>query len=364
MRPHLPLLVTLLVGCGGEGISHGDTFTRVDSAGIQIVESHAPAWGGAGTRIEPEPFLRIGQREGEEPYQFGFISGLVLLADGRIAVSDHLAKEGRVFDSTGRHMSTLGGEGEGPGEFRSLIGIWAYRSDSIAAFDQRLYRTTVLSLKTGQGRIVPNPVEGNFVVFGLLRNGPFLLFNPGQRRDLAPGLQWDSTDVVAMTLAGDSSEVVTRLAVLERMIGPGGRRQQLTPFHLSIQAVAEDGFYWATSDTYEIDFYDAAGTRRRIIRRPVEPRSVDESMIAEYKARRLEWVKRFEGEAAVPGTSACSRKPRSARRCPCSGERSWTAISGSGCQSRRGQHTTRFPADGACSLRTVCGWAISRRPRV
>lgn len=300
MMRRLPLLVAVSVACGGEGTNRGETYTRTDSAGIRIVESHAPAWSGAGRRIEPEPLLRIGQREGEEPYELGRISGLVLLARGRIAVSDHLANEIRVFDSAGRHVRTLGREGEGPGEFRSLIGIWAYRGDSIAAFDQRLYRTTVLSLETGLGRIVSNPVEGNFVVFGLLRNGPFLLFNPGQRRDLAPGLQWDSTDVVATTLAGDSSKVVTRLQVLERMIGPGGRRQQLTPFDVSVQAVAEDGFYWATSDEYEIDFYDAAGTRRRIIRRQVEPRPVDESMIAEYKAGFLEWVRGFEGDAAVP----------------------------------------------------------------
>jgi hypothetical protein len=69
---------------------------------------------------------------------------------------------------------------------------------------------------------------------------------------------------------------------------------------VSIKAVAEDGFYWATSDRYEISFYDTEGKVRRILRRPVHPRAIDESMKVEYEAAILARVRRTEGEEAVP----------------------------------------------------------------
>lgn len=301
MRIALFLFIAVVVGCTSEVSDDVASYTIVDSAGVRIVESHLPTWGEDGRRIDPEPFLRIGEVEGEEPYQFGQLWDGVLLADGHIAVGDFLAKEVRVFDATGQHVNTFGQAGDGPGEFRSLVFVSAYRGDSIAAFDQGLYRTSVFSRSSGLARTVRNRVDGNFMVFGIVRDGPFLLYNPGQYRpELPQGLQWDSTDVVAMDLSGGSSEVVIRLPVFERLIGPGGRRKLLMLPGVSIHAVAEDGFYWATSDRYEISFYDTEGKVRRILRRPVHPRAIDESMKAEYEAAILTRVRRTEGEEAVP----------------------------------------------------------------
>ena len=300
LRKPFFLLVTGMVACSGDQSVDGDAYTIVDSAGVRIVESLSPTWGEDGRRIDPEPFLRIGEVEGEEPYQFGQLWGGVLLADGHIVASDGLAMELRVFDSTGRHVNTFGQAGAGPGEFRSLGFVSEYRGDSIAAFDRRLHRTSVFSRSSGLARTVQNQVEGNFVVFGFLRDGPFLLFNPGQfRPELQQGLHWDSTDVVAMDLSGRTSEVVIRLPVLERLIGPAGRRHTLMLPGVSIRAVAEDGFYWATSDRYEITFYDTEGQVRRILRRHVQPLVIDESMKAEYKAAMLAVVRRIAGEEAA-----------------------------------------------------------------
>ena len=297
MRNALFLLITVLVACSSDVSVDVDAYTIVDSAGVRIVESHSPTWGEDGRRIDPEPSLRIGQVEGEEPYEFGQLWDGVLLADGQMAVSDGQAREVRVFDSAGRHVNTLGQAGDGPGEFRNLGTVFEYRGDSIAAFDGRLYRTSVFSRSSGLARTVQNRVEGNFGVFGFLRHGPFLLFNPGQYRpELPQGLQWDSTDVVAMDLSGDSSKIVTRLPILERLIGPGGRRESWRLQGVSIQAVAEDGFYWATSDRYEISFYDTEGDVRRILRRPIQPRVIDASMKAEYEAATLTDFPRTQGE--------------------------------------------------------------------
>lgn len=216
-RPATCLILTILpVACGSDDRTDGETYTVVDSAGIQIVESVAPAWGKDGRRIDPSPLLRIGRQDGTEAYQFGSVRHAQLLADGGVAVAAGLAKEIRIFDGAGEHVRTSGRAGDGPGEFQTLAGLWTYRGDSIAAFDQRLYRTTVLPVSSEPGRMLGNPFQGNFVVFGLLEDGPFLFYNPGERlRDPPEGLHWDSTDVMAMNLRGDSSWTVARLPARE-----------------------------------------------------------------------------------------------------------------------------------------------------
>ena len=89
-----------------------------DSAGIQVVENPAPP---AGSRLEwrigPEPSVSIGRREGEDPYLLYRASDATILADGRIVVANGGSDELRFFDSTGSHLASRGGQGEGPGEF-------------------------------------------------------------------------------------------------------------------------------------------------------------------------------------------------------------------------------------------------------
>ena len=120
------------------------------------------------------------------------------------------------------------------------------------------------------------------------------------RQDLDPGLQWDITDVVSTEPAEGSPTVIARLPSRQQLVLPGGDTDFLLPAHNSIQAVGDDGFYWATTNRYEIAFYDKRGTLRRILRRPVEPAEVTPSMIEEYVEASLEWVRRIEGESAVP----------------------------------------------------------------
>lgn len=64
------------------------------------------------------PELAIGEMEGEEAYLFGSINGLEVDGQGRIFVLDRQAQEVRVYSPQGEHLLTIGGPGEGPGEFQ------------------------------------------------------------------------------------------------------------------------------------------------------------------------------------------------------------------------------------------------------
>lgn len=296
----LLLIALALSACGADTDRGGAPYVTIDSSGITIVESSSPVWAVEPRRIEREPILRIGGQD--EPHQFGLVLDGLLLSDERIAVPDLMSSDIRIFDFRGNHLATVGGSGEGPGEFQNLSGLLRYPGDSVAVYDQLLQRTTVFPRTFESHRVVRNQVGGNYLAFGVLESGHILLFDPGAgfRPDLPPGLQWDITDVILMDGDDGSYRVVAQLSSRQQVIEPDGNTRRLIPAHGSIQAVARNGFYWATTDRYEIRFYNAQGDLRRIIRRPTEPRAVEPSMVDRYIEAVLDDVRRREGENAVP----------------------------------------------------------------
>jgi len=93
-----------------------------DSAGIAIVSNPADGTWTDADRWTVTDELRIGTRTGDRDYQFGQISGIAELSDGRLAVMDAQAQQLRIFSSDGTYEATIGGPGDGPGEFGPAAG--------------------------------------------------------------------------------------------------------------------------------------------------------------------------------------------------------------------------------------------------
>ena len=301
----LACTLALAGGCAGDDGRRGTSVTT-DSAGVTIVTSTASVWGARGPRIDSAPVIRIGAEQAG-PYQFSFVSQGLLLDSGRIAVVELAANEVRVFGADGRHLRTLGRRGRGPGEFQISSGLFRYPGDSLAVFDQIERRLTIFPLADGAPRVVRSQAQprtrGSFDAFGALETGQLVLYNPGAgyRPDLHPGLQWDTTDVVLLSSADGAAHTIARLPSRQQFILADGNTRHHAPAHGAIQAATEDGFYWATSDRYEIRVFDREGNLRRILRRPLEPQRVEPAMIEAWIAANLEQVRQREGEAAVPG---------------------------------------------------------------
>lgn len=138
-RARFALTLVLVVGgceAGASPDDPGHTIQRRDSAGIEIVENTAPLFTGEHAwTIDPEPLLQIGAREGADAYLFGGISDAVAFRDGRIAVAEDQSREIRVFDADGRHLTTFGGLGEGPGEISGPPALAAAEPDTILVWD-------------------------------------------------------------------------------------------------------------------------------------------------------------------------------------------------------------------------------------
>ena len=163
MRHVLLMILALLASCSTAERSAGwrgsiDTLPN----GVVVVRNEgggvwdsATAW-----RIEEES--RIGSTDGEGPTSFGRIADIAVDSRGRIYVLEGETQDIRVFDSTGKHVRTVGRKGHGPGEFDQAIGMRWDPAGRLWVVDQGNVRYTVVD--TG-GRVVSTrrrPLSGFF----------------------------------------------------------------------------------------------------------------------------------------------------------------------------------------------------------
>ncbi|MFV1987797.1 MAG: 6-bladed beta-propeller [Gemmatimonadota bacterium] len=64
---------------------------------------------------------------------------------GRIYLRGFFTKELKVYDAGGNYEATIGGEGDGPGEFKGIMGIAIGSFDSLYVFDRLAMRLSVFS---------------------------------------------------------------------------------------------------------------------------------------------------------------------------------------------------------------------------
>ena len=132
-----------------------------DSAGVPVATAVTTLWSPeeAWSVAEP-PMLRIGTVDGPPEYQFADVVAAVRLGDGRIVVADRASAELRSYDAEGTFQWRAGGEGEGPGEFRSLDFVGRMAGDSLVTYDGRLVRVQVFDPEGGLARTLPALATG------------------------------------------------------------------------------------------------------------------------------------------------------------------------------------------------------------
>ena len=151
MTPHRPInaftlsLIFTLAACGESAGPPAPDVTATDSLGIVVrtyghTDEHLETWG-----HDPDPILQLGALDGDTPDVFGRITSLRIMPDGGVVVSDALAGEIRSFSATTEHLGSVGGLGEGPGEFSNSVSLLRVTGDSIWAWDQRQQRVSVFA---------------------------------------------------------------------------------------------------------------------------------------------------------------------------------------------------------------------------
>lgn len=143
------LFLFLVSGAGCSNRDEPDLVVVSDSAGVAVVSNQAGESELASLVTFGPPTLRLGVLEGDAAYTFSSIRAVRGLSDGGVLVAEAQARELRVFDESGRYVRTIGGRGEGPGEFANLSGIVGLAEDTVWVWDSRIQRLTAFLL-TGE----------------------------------------------------------------------------------------------------------------------------------------------------------------------------------------------------------------------
>lgn len=128
----------VLGACGGPDLSEENQFAASRAEPV-----------GPGTDIRPwaeGPWLEttLEATSGDDVLLSG-AGNLDVDSQGRVYVAEYLANEILVLSPDLIYARSLGGDGEGPGEFKSLNAVHVFRGDSISAWDPQLYRLTVFA---------------------------------------------------------------------------------------------------------------------------------------------------------------------------------------------------------------------------
>lgn len=262
-----------------------------DSAGIRIVENARPTDGSRlGWRVDSVPSVSIGQHEGEDPYLLHEVRDAMTLSDGRIVVANRGSHELRVFDASGVHLATWGGEGEGPGEFNSLLEVADWRGDSLIAWYSQGDRLSVFDLDGNFGRtMIPGDLRNR--VEEVSPGGAILVSGPADDEfALQAGLTRDERRYEVLDAEGTpvASLGVHRGSEYHMSASGDVYRMMTIPFTRSIHTTVWAGrLAVAPNDRYEVRAHHPAGTLGLVVRREHPPVTPTSAHMEAYIDRRV-----------------------------------------------------------------------------
>ncbi len=138
-------LILLATACGGVGDDGGDAAVveRTTVGDTTIVRTvSGSAWGDTAQLVEE---IRIGALDGAEELTFGAVHRVAPGLNGTVDIFDGQAIALRRFDSTGKFVKTIGGKGQGPGEYDMLLGVHTLTDGRLVTYDGRNSRLTTWS---------------------------------------------------------------------------------------------------------------------------------------------------------------------------------------------------------------------------
>lgn len=271
-------------------------------------------------RADFEEVYRVGSFDGEAWETFGEVAGAAFDAEGNLYLLDRQSSSVTVIDRDGGFVRTIGGPGEGPGEFRMVMGFAVSREGRVIVLDLG-HRSYQLFDRTGAfERMVAMDFDS-----GVLRVGSFEPYPGGNAvvqagggsvqavvtRDGAPVEPPTTRPIELISLEGDRIQTST---IAEGWMPPpeqggapteiegGGVRISMSAGmprtwepSLLVATLPDGGVAFSDSSAYTIKVAGASGDVTRVVRRPFEARPVTDRMQEAEKARRLEALESGDG---------------------------------------------------------------------
>lgn len=270
-------IVALLVlpGCRSDSNLSRQAVRR-DSAGVVIIENPASSakvalpW-----TVDNLADLDIGTVEGDERYQLYRVTGAAQLSDGRLVVVNAGTQEVRFFDRQGAFLSSVGGRGEGPGEYQFPVLIPAVMYDTLWIFD----RGRQVSALDNRGELLQRIGPRSRISQPVGVWGTKLVTSQGSARagpDAPEGILPNDIVYEFVDLQTEVHDTIAEFDGFALLIWNVGGAFGFTrvPFDVGPSAATgRDRLYVTPGKTAEVRAFDSAGALREIIRiaQPAEP---------------------------------------------------------------------------------------------
>ena len=269
------LLFQGVAGCVQDPAQDTQAFQVRDSAGVTIADNFAGEWTEATAwKLSSDPILTIGEFDGPEEYLLFQASGARRLSNGNILIANGGTHELRFYDPDGTHIRSVGGEGDGPGEFRAMREPWPLGSDSIVIWDSRIARLTVFDTDGEFGRSFElNPIPDALYPTpqGILADNSLLVAaSMGFVVPPPMGIHRDSILYTRYSLEGARTATVIRSQGAQWNIGmlDGSQIIAWVPDAPNPAAtIFGDRWYFGSGETWEIEVYSPEGALTHRLRR-------------------------------------------------------------------------------------------------
>ncbi len=281
-----------------------------DSAGVQIVESHAPQWDDVTAwRLAGAPLMDIGVETGDPDSELYRVVSALRLDDGRIVIANSGSHQLRFYDSSGGYLGSAGGRGDGPGEFQGIRWLARYSADSLVVYDSRHRRLSFFDSRGRFGRSLTlrAPYDSgdrsmtvvssaySAVPLGVFATGAYLASVSQPFSDLpTEGLVRPEVHLLLYDASGEFADTIGVFPGTERSVntvirGPTVNRFLFPPhFGRSTTFLAHgNGIFVAVGDRYEVMVYGLDGRLRSLVRRDHELLPVTQSELDELLRMRL-----------------------------------------------------------------------------
>lgn len=317
------VFAAVLAGCSAQ--IEGRVVQR-DSAGVMLVESHAPAVPDRLT-ISAGGWLDIGGQSDSNPKTefIGPVSA-VRMSNGHIVAAGWAATELQVFDSSGRWVQSIGTRGSGPREFEALGSVYLSSAGDLVTYEPGSRRIQFFDSAGAFHRLtslIASPDEGTPGVVGALLGGALLVrtnaaIDSGGGEPLIPnrhryyrydpmGQHYDFLlQVEGPIYLRHPANPQHRIGILP--FAPG---REVAPFGNSVMTLTKSGF--------GVDILDSTGSLSRSFRRRVGnvPLSLEERRVgAEEATTGMEPALAKAVEEVIVGSDLPHIRPAAVRLAP------------------------------------------------
>ena len=274
------------------------------SAAQEVIEVQ-----GEDRRLEAsfEELYRIGSMDGQDWEQFGNVSSVAFDGAGRLFVLDSQVSQIFLVDTGGTLIRRIGREGDGPGEFRNMVGMVAMDDGRLVVRDLRHRAYHVFDPNGDFERMVRMAGNPSLMIAGLLiaqRGANAVVTTPIGSREFATSMQAvggqlaqsdpaTSRPIELVSLDGD--EIVTDTIVDGWL--PPGEAGEPNMFGLPSPLTFDPKLHWGVLPDGSVAFADstayaikiaAAGTGiSRVLTRPIPPEPMTDRMVRAEKNRRF-----------------------------------------------------------------------------